>query len=360
MSNKSLILLSVITVIIIIAAAVTSVRREPQTVIEQTILSENLDNRINDVAQIFIESENGSLNIVKLDDDWGIMQADNYPARFEKVKKLVIDAAGLNVISPKTSNPELFRELGLEDPGEENSRSSLLTFRDAAGNDIEELIIGNKPSDRELYVRIAGTSNTYLVEGQLDLSTEVPDWIFGDLVDIPEDRIMEVTIEHPDGETLTLNRPEGEEAFTLAEVPQGRKPRSQYFTNQPATFLAKLSIENARSQNNFSYPETPVKTTFRSYDGLVATVYSAKVDSINYASMEFSVDEDQLEITSGNEQDQAIVIGEQETVPDVREEVNELSEKTRNWVFVIPQANYLLLTKRTDELTDTAEEAASQ
>jgi hypothetical protein len=165
---------------------------------------------------------------------------------------------------------------------------------------------------------------------------------------------MEVTIEHPDGETLTLTRQEGEEIFTLAAVPEGRKPRSQYFTNQPATFLAKLNIENAQSQTNFSFPETLVKTTFRSYDGLVATVYSAKLDGINFASMEFSVDEGML----GNEPNDAIVIGEQETHIDVRQEVADLNNKTGNWVFVIPQSNYLLLTKRTSELTDTIEEQA--
>ena len=354
MSNKSLLILFVVTIVIIIAAAVTSNKRQPQTVIEQSILSENLDKRINDVAQIFIETKDGTLNILKDGEDWGLMQADNYPARFEKVKKLVIDAAELKVIAPKTSNPDLFRELGLEDPSQENSRSTLLTFRDASGNDIEGLVVGNKPSGNELYVRIAGTNNTYLAGGQLDLSTEVSDWIQRDLVDIPEDRIMEVSIDHPDGESLTLVRQEGEEVFTLADIPEGRKPRSQYFTNQPATFLAKLNIENARSQNNFSFPDTPVKTTFRSYDGLVATVYSAKLDGINYASMEFSVDEGLLD----DEADDAIVIGEQETQTDVRQEVADLNEKTSNWVFVIPQSNYLLLTKRSSELTDTIEEEA--
>jgi hypothetical protein len=360
MSNKSLLILFLVTILIIIAAGVTSVKRAPQTVIDKTVLSDELNSRINDVAQIFIESENGSLNIIKLEENWGVMQADNYPARFEKVKKLVIDAAELNVISPKTNKPELFRELGLDDPDQENSRSTLLTFRDVSGNDIETLVIGKQPSAGELYVRIANTNNTYLVEGQLDLSIEIPDWIVRDLVDISEERIMEVIIEHPDGETLTLRRQQGEEVFTLTDAPPGRKPRSQYFTNQPATFLAKLSIENARSQGNFTYPDTPVKTTFRSYDGLVATVYSAKIDSNNYASMEFSIDENLLDSASGDEQDEAIVIGEQEPELDVRQEVDELNEMTSDWVFMIPQSNFLLLTKRTSELTDIIEDTATQ
>ncbi len=72
--------------------------------------------------------------------------------------------------------------------------------------------------------------------------------------------------------------------------------------------------------------------------------------------MEFGVDEELLDNTQGDEQNQVIVIGEQESEPDIRQEVEDLIDKTRNWVFMIPQSNYLLLTKRTSELTDTVEE----
>jgi hypothetical protein len=360
MSNKSLLILASVTIIIIIAAAISTSNRAPQTVVENPPLLPDLRNRINDISQIIIESPDNAVHITKLDDAWGVMQSDNYPARFDKVKKLVLDIAGLNIISEKTSNPDLFRELGVEDPSAENAASKMLTLLDGSGNELSRLIIGNTRPRDGLYLRKAGTNDTYLVDGNPEVTADPGDWVESDLLDIANERVMETTIEHPDGEIITLSREQGSEDFTLAEIPEGRKARSGYFTNQPATFLADLTIENAKSRENFTFPEPQVITTIRTYDGLVANINSAKIDNVNHAIMEFSVDESRLTTASADEEE-TVVIGEQpEQQPDVRQEAEELNNKVDNWVFIIPQSKYLLLTKRIDELTDAIETESTE
>jgi hypothetical protein len=288
------------------------------------------------------------------------MQADNYPARFDKVKKLVLDTADLYVLSEKTSNPALFNELGVEDITEENSDSTLLTLLDSSGTSLTSIIVGNSRTQDSVYVRTADSNNTYLVSGQPDVATNPTDWIEKTLFNVADERVMEVVIEHPDGDILNLTRAQGEENFTLTNIPEGRKSRSEYFTNQPGTFLSNVSILDAKSREVFSFPEQPVKTTIATYDGLVATINSAKVNGQDHTSLEFSVDESLYTSTQDMADDSAIVIGEEEPATlDIKQEVQGLNDKVRGWVFVIPQAKHLILSKTTSELTDVIEEESS-
>ena len=114
MSNRRLLLLSFITLIIIVAAVISNKDRAPQTVIESADLFPGLKDQINDVAQISIESATTSLNMKKQGENWLITEAGDYPARFDKIKQTVLSLADMKILSAKTSNPGLFLELWVE------------------------------------------------------------------------------------------------------------------------------------------------------------------------------------------------------------------------------------------------------
>ncbi len=356
MSNKSILILASITIVIIIAATLSTRSRAPLSVIETPLLNPELKSRVNDVSQFIIESKEESVHITRQDNNnWVVMQSDNYPAQFDMVKKLILEMSDLTILSEKTSNPALYSELGVEDHTDENSDSKLLSLLDSTGETIASIIIGDKRGMDSLYVRNAASSNSFQVKGQPEVSADPKDWIVKELLNIDNKRVMEVTIEHPDDEMLILKREQGSENFALQTLPEGRKTRSEYFTNQPGTFLADLSIQDAKSQENFTYPQDQVITAIKTYDGLVATIHSAKIDNINHASLSFSVDENLIQ--AGDSPQEGIVIGEQtDASPNVRLEAKNLNEKVRNWVFIIPQSKQLLLSKRTEELTDIIEE----
>jgi hypothetical protein len=355
MNNKSILILTALTLVIIVAATFSSRSRAPQTVIETPLLNPELKTRVNDVAQIILESNEESVHITREGNNWMVMQADNYPAQFDKVKKLVLDTADMTILAEKTSNPDLYSELGVEDITDENADSTLLSLLDNSGNKLASVIMGDRRGMDSVYVRNAGQDRSYQVKGQPEVSADPKDWIVKELLSVDNERIMEVTIEHADDDTVVLNREQGDDNFTLQTVPDGRKARSEYFTNQPGTFLNDLSIQNAKSQANFTFPEDQVVTTIKTYDGIVATIHSAKIDNINHASMSFSIDE--TIVQAAESQERGIVIGEDENAPrDVRAEVENLNEKVANWVFIIPQSKYLLLSKRVEELTDVLEE----
>jgi len=344
MRNKSLFVLSIITIIVIVAAVISSQNRAPQTRIEQAALLPQLKDRVNDITAIVIDSETSSLLISKHEDKWLIQEGNNFPAGFDKLRKLVIDATELTIISGKTTNPALFAELGVEDPVQEGSLSHLLTFRDSTGNTIESVIVGNRSQTGSagLYVRKPGSNETFLATGTLDVSTDVAKWIDKNLLDIANDRIMETTIIHPDGTTIALVREQGQENFTLLNIPDDKQPKSAYFINQPATFLYALTIDNLKSTDEVAFPETTITTTIKTYDGLIASIRSAQIDWINHVTISFGADE---EILAGHDESDS-----------VRQEISDLNNKVENRVFVIPVSKYYLLDKKPEDLWENKQD----
>lgn len=354
MKNKSLLILTSITLVIIVAAMISTRNRAPQTSVERPTLSQELSDQVNNISQIIMESQAQSVHISKQGNNWSVMQADNYPAKFDKVKKLVLDVADLNILSQKTSNPELFGELGVQDPREQNSSSLQLTMLDGSGNAVIAIILGDKRAADGQYVRITDSNNTYLVDGQPAVSADPKDWIQTDLLDIDDERVSDVTINHPNGEIITLTRPDNESDFELQGIPEDMQAQPDNIISGPGTFLSNLTIQNAINRETFNFPGPQVITTIKTFDGLIATIHSAQTGAINYATIDFAVDESSMPSGSGSGARNAIVIGEKEepTEEDVRKEVETLNDKTRNWVFIIPQYRYSLLTKRMEDLTD--------
>jgi len=364
MSNRSLVILSFITLIIIVAAVISSKERAPQTVIESAELFPGLKDQINSIASITIESASGTLNLKKQGQDWLIAEAGDYPARFDKVKQTVLTLADMKIQSEKTSNPALFSELGVEDITAEKSTSQLLTLQDDSGNALASVITGNLRTsniagDTGVYVRKPGANETWLASGVLQISSDVIEWIEQNLVDVADARILDTRIEHPDGSVLAISRVKGAEDFTVTEIPEGKESRSAYFINQIGSILSNLTVENVKAREGFVFPDTATKTTVRTYDGLVASITTANIEGANYIALDFTVDDALMTATTAATTDkpeqEAIVIGEPEkaeTVPiDVRKEAADLNSKVNRWVYTIPSSKYALLVKKVTDVT---------
>ena len=366
MSNRRLLLLSFITLIIIVAAVNSNKYRAPQTVIETADLFPGLKDQINDVAQISIESATTSLNMKKQGENWLITEAGDYPARFDKIKQTVLSLADMKILSAKTSNPALFSELGVEDTTAEKSSSNLLTLKDAGGKSLAAVIVGNlhtsdTAGDTGVYLRKSGGNETWLTSGVLQVSSDVIEWIEQNLVNIADDRIMDTRIEHPDDSKLAISRLKGEEDFTVTEIPEGKESRSAYFINQTGTILSNLTVENVKAREGFVFPDTATKTTVRTYEGLIASITTANIEGANYIALDFTVDESLMTATTAaatpdKPEQETIVIGtpekKAETAPiDVRKEAAELNSKVTRWVYTIPSSKYALLVKKVTDVT---------
>ena len=98
MFKNKLILLTLITVVVVVAASIFVKLRAPQSEKDKPLFFPELAGQIESVNHISIENYAGSVNLTQIDDFWTIDEFDGYPALPDKVKSAVLGAADLKGI----------------------------------------------------------------------------------------------------------------------------------------------------------------------------------------------------------------------------------------------------------------------
>jgi len=348
MKRQKLLVFSAITIAIIIMAAFFNQSRAPQTTIEKEILFPTLADKINDVTRIEIKSsEDHDVILQKMDNgQWVVQSADNYPAQFEKVKDVVVSLSQLKILATKTDNPKLYPELGVEDPGigdsrSTNTRSLLLTLSDQSGTTLVSLIVGNprksgtgsnRPS---LYVRKVDAKNALLVEGYLQLKSNNNAWYERNVIHIPASRIQSVDVVKSNGEHLLIKkRAEGDTDF---KVIKGNTASPSVLLNKSGTFFEDMNVEGVHAADNFEFPDDATITTFTTFNGLVITVKNVFRDGKAFAHFSFTATTSSSPLNT--EADSGIPESNSESI-SAEEESQLWNQFLSHWVYEIPEFKY--------------------
>jgi uncharacterized protein DUF4340 len=344
MFKNKLIVLSLITVCVIIAATIFVNLRAPQSEKDKPPFFPELSEQIESVNHISIKGYADSINLSRVNDVWLIDEFDGYPALPDKVKSTVLGAADLKINAAKTALPRLYHRLGVEGPEIENTTSLLLTLNDKEKNKLIEVIIGkprrssasqNSPG---LYVRVLNDPQSYLVDGAMDISAVKTDWIERTLFDIPAEAIKSVRIDHVDGDTFTLFKNEkGQEQFELQNLPFGKKLASELIIKRFGSILQDMQINGARSQEKLERQQNSIVAQLVTFEGIIANITAFRVDDIPYASFEFRYDDSLL-----------LKDEEKNKAEDVKAFIANLNARTLNWWFEIPEFKYDILKKRSN------------
>jgi Domain of unknown function (DUF4340) len=344
MFKNKLIALSLVTVIVIIAASIFVNLRAPQTDKDKVPFFPGLAEQIETINHISIKGYADSINLSRVNDIWSIDEFDGYPALPDKVKSTVLGAADLKINAPKTTLPRLYHRLGVEGPEVEDTTSLLLSLKDADKNNIIDVIVG-KPrrssasqSSPGLYIRKPDDEQSYLVDGVLEVSAVKTDWIERGLFDIPAEAVKSVRIDHTDGDTFTLyKKARGQEQFEIENLPFGKKLASELIINRFGSILQDMQISGARSKEKFQEQENSIRARIITFEGIITNIVAFEYDDIAYASFDFSYDESLIQ-----EDD------DKTKIEDVKHFTGMLNEKTTNWWFEIPGFKYDVIKKRSN------------
>ena len=363
MKSRSLIILAIVTVVAILAAVFADKNRSTDISSGKEHVFPQLSTQINDVHNLSLEKYGQSLSLVKLDNTWVIKEADNYPANFGKIKESVIAVSKLMILSNKTSNPDLYGRLGVEDPASEKSNSLLMSLGDAEGNVLATLIVGSirhsKSADSQpgLYVRFPDSDTALLAEGRLQLSADIRDWFNRNLMDIDGARISSIVIERADAPVVSLHREKDTDDFSLDNIPEDKEIQSAVIITRMSTMLESLAAEGVRSSSSVS--DYIVSTTrLSTFDGLQISISNAIVDGSSYASFSFSADDSET-VDAGSED-----TGEMDGQASVSEEAAMLNKVHSGWAYQIPDYKFELFDESLDDLVrshsaDDKEEVAA-
>ncbi len=312
------------------------------------LLYADLESKLNDVASITITNTDQSLTITRASADWRIDQLGGYPATFEQVKQLLVTIAGLEPVAAKTSRPENYNALGVEDPSADGAESTLVRLDGKDMQPIASLIVGTESfqgTEQRVYVRKADEAQSWLVRipgaaGRLELETDPLQWTERAILQLGRDRVQSVTVAHPGEPPLVISRDAPTTTnFTPDTIPEGRQltPAS---ANPVASSLSYVSMNDVRSADPQQEITDPVTAEYQTFNGLIVRAISYTDADNTWVRFDIT-HESQPEV---DEDDQA------GAPTDPAKEAAELQARLSDWEYKLSDATTGNLRKRLEDL----------
>ena len=275
-------------------------------------------------------------------EQWRVLEASSYPADWARIKSLLSDLSQAEVIEEKTSNPDYYSRLGVEDVATEGAGGVMISFSDKTG--LAVLIIGNEASGRDgQYARLQSEAGSVLLDRVLDLPHDRMQWLERDIIDIADSEVVEVTTRHPDGEVVNAKKASADDAdFVLQQIPENGEVKSNWTINSMAGSLAGLSLDEVAPDSEFVWSQATVFTVLTA-DGLQVNAELLMREESPWIRLTASA----YQTDGSDEPDE-----QTETQPGEQDDdrAQEISERVSGWAYKIPQNKADTMTRRMEDL----------
>lgn len=272
--------------------------------------------------------------------EWVLVSRNDYPANTANLRQLFVALASARLVEEKTSNPDNYDKLGVDDPEQGGSGVKLVITGDNAAWSV---ILGKSAQADYRYARVAGSATSYLIDRNPEVPVDASGWLRPEILDVQSGAVRKVSIRHSDGETIEIEKGTAEERdFNLLAVPEGREPSYPTVGNGIAGALAGLELDDVRPAADSEATSTAV---FETWNGLTITAEVYAEDDETWISIRVQ----QGTVDSVEEDGSAA-----ET--EVEESADSINGRVAGWQYRIPDYKKDLLTRRWDDLlkaTDT-------
>jgi len=222
---------------------------------------------------------------------WGVGQRAGYPVDGAKLRKLLLSIAEAKITEEKTSDPERYARLGVQD----------LDAADAEGVRIQtdpphvNLIVGKRGvGTQSNYVRRAGEPQSWLIDAALDAPTTPEDWLHKDLLDVSADRIQSAAVTLQGARTYTASKAARADAdFKIEGLPRGKQLSSSTAANSTATALVGLKLDDVQPAATFEAGAADAHAEFKTFDGLIVALDGWQHEDRHFIAARISFDPEQ-------------------------------------------------------------------
>ena len=290
--------------------------------------------KINDVEKIIIEHSKGKITLSNDDKSWSVIEINGYTARSSKIKRTILGLAQLKLSEPKTQLKKNYPKLELLDPATKEAKSKRVYLFDKGGKTIGDIIVGKRrPSIAGsnvggLYIRYPGKRQTWLAEGDVDISSNITEWLERKIINLNSKRIMQVSIRHKNGDLLEVYKKSPEELiFLLKNIPVNKKITSETEPSTIGKALENLVLEDVKKEaiaEPFSMAES-LTADFVTFDGLSVRLHQFKQDGKFWLKIK----------ASGNHKDTAVI-----------------NKRTKGWVYQVADYSGSILVRRMKDLVE--------
>ena len=350
MHRKTLIALLTLAALLILAVSLTNLSKQSGGDVHQ-LLVPGLEARLNDLASVrVIGAGNQAIaTLSRAESAWELAEKSGYRADIGRIRSNLIALARARIVEHKTANPEYFERLGVEDIAGE-AASGVLIELDGLAEPVSIIIGDTGIGGDYAYVREAGENQSWLVTGAFDLPTETIDWVDREMLDIPTIRIRAVTITHPDGEVLRIEKATAADPnFVVPEIPDSRKLSYASVANAIAGVLSGLSLEDVQTSVSMESAEvTPATIMFETFDGLLIDVTAYSLVDGTWIQVAARLDEPPTPIASVDTD--GVPDQPAPEAPAIGDEVERLNERLGGWAYTVVSYKTEQLLKRIDDL----------
>ncbi len=354
MKTKHLLMLvAILVAVILLSIWLQRERTISSEAVNLSLLAPELTDGINNVEAIRIVKPGNKtvISIVRIDDGWMVKEKYDYSANVGKIRELLLQLSLAKIIEQKTSNPDLYKRLGVQDIEIENG--------DLQANQLEidglaepvRLIIGGAPADTAdaTYVRRAGEAASWLINTSVDVDDDPLNWLDRTVIDVPPERVYRISISPKDGVQVVLQKTSSDESeFALQNIPQGREQSSGFMSNSVAAAIAGLSFDDVAPASQVAIAENSQGSiSYETFDGLVINAELFVHQDVNYARFNVSTDS-----ALAKQLEQG---GEALAIEEVEKQAAALNKKLSDWAYVIPAVAYESITKSLEDFLTPVE-----
>ncbi len=341
MSARSIVILGVLALVTLTLALVLVAPRDERQTDEVLPLVPGLQEVVNEIDAIDVTGADGAVkaSLRRDRERWRVREKSDYEADFELVHDLLRNLAVGQRVDERTSNPDWYGRLGLVDMGEEGATGVKISFPE---RDIPAIILGNQDSQQSAqFVRLAGDEQTWLTDRIISVPGSTVDFLVRAIMDIPASELAEVTVRHPDGDTVRLRSTEqdGADDWVLMNAPEGREAKPMWQLREVANGLASLNLEDVRRHD--AVPSDAVRALYVTRDGLnfVASLFQDEQGSW----VHFSVSPE-TEAVTGDDEDSE--------VSEIAIDAAAVDGRLSPWQFRIRERNFEAMTHRREDLLE--------
>lgn len=377
MRKNSLIILAVVTGFAVAIAGFLVQSREDaviKEVAEGAALFPGLTDRINDVTEIEIRNTDGVITAVLQDGTWVIKEKGGYPAKLDKIRELMIGVARARILEERTSKPEYYSRLQVEDIDTPDAKSGQVLMRNANGDQLAGLVIGKRrlrgqfgAGTDDLYVRRVGEAQSVLANDIPSVLGGLNQWLDRDLVNVNRNRVRSVTNTRPEGDLLVVRRSSPEAAdLTVEDLPRGAKA-DQFRTNDMGSALEFLILDDVRPAAEVIGQPTDGFSRYETFDGMIIDITVHSTPGADGKSERWLV------LDAGF--NPAGVAAEAESPPadpatpdaegalmdpeNVKQRAQDLAARFKGWAYKVPDWKTDVFLRRQAELIDREKSSGS-
>ena len=373
MNPKAFIGLTAVTVIVIVAAAFSTLDHygAVQTVGSEQRVFPNLIDKLNDVAEIEVKLHDKSFLMKRKDDKWMMTNRNNHPVRQEKVSKALIQLSQLNLYEPKTKMERWYPRIDVEDVATKDAESKHLRLADGSGKTIADVILGKDQyfmagaAKRGVYLRKPDEEQAWLASGMLEVGMFSRDWVVRDIMDINSKRVRSVETIANHGARLIVSRDKpNDRNFKIENMPEGAKLESRALgeMRDMASGLAAIDLNDVLPAERMTFSGGKAsKTVLRTFDGLVVEISLLQKGEDYWAQFKASADpssfvapgepgEKEKKSAEKAKKAEKTDNGRLRGADELKDEVQAINARVGGWIYEVPYYKGKPLSTRLDDL----------